>query len=139
MRHIIGEQNHGKIEIVIKEIENLIKVGFFEQNLKGRKGLRSSVKTDAHPLLKYVHRMVQFYGGINTCIPTTTQFYAQDFVDEVLDQQKREDNDRLTVCLLRGRVKDMYDILDNHAKELCGVFGLDKNRVSKVWKKAFFG
>lgn len=127
-----------KIEIVIKEIEELIESGFFKASLKGRKGLRSSVKKDAHPLLKYVHRMIQFYSGIDTCIPTTTQFYLQDFVDEVLNQ-KYGDNDRLTVWLLRDRIKNIYDILDNHAKELCLVFGLDKNRASKVWNKSFFG
>ena len=127
-----------RIELLISEISNLIEQDFFKKNLQGRKGLRSSVKTDAHPLLRYVHRMIKFHGGLDVHMPMTTQFYLQDFVDMVLKQGKRDKN-RLTVYLLRDGVEHLYHILDNHAEMLCPYFGLDNNTARKVWQKAMFG
>lgn len=127
-----------RIELLLNEINALIANDFFKKGLKGRKGLRSSVKSDAHPLLRYVHRMIEFYSGINACMPMTTQFHLQSFVDNVLGQKYKDEN-RLTVYLLRDGVEELYHLLDNHAKELCVYFGLDKNRASKIWNKAFNG
>ena len=127
-----------RIESLIKEITALIEQDFFKINLKGRKGLRSSVKSDAHPLLRYVHRMVKFHGGLDTHMPMTTQFYLQDFVDMTLKQGKRDKN-RLTVYLLRDGVELLYNILDNHAEMLCVHFGLNPNTARNVWQKAMLG
>ena len=127
-----------RIESLIKEITALIEQDFFKINLKGRKGLRSSVKSDAHPLLRYVHRMVKFHGGLDTHMPMTTQFYLQDFVDMTLKQGKRDKN-RLTVYLLRDGVERLYNILDNHAEMLCVHFGLNPNTARNVWQKAMLG
>ena len=127
-----------RITTLLSEINSLISQDFFKKNLQGRKGLRSTVKTDAHPLLRYVHRMVKFYGGLDVHMPMTTQFYLQDFVDMVLNQKKRDEN-RLTVYLLRDGVEHLYSILDDHAEMLCPHFGLDKNSAKKTWQKAFYG
>lgn len=127
-----------RIETLIAEITTLIEQDFFKVNLRGRKGLRSSVKSDAHPLLRYVHRMIKFHGGLDTHMPMTTQFYLQDFVDQTLGQGKR-DKDRLTVWLLRDGVEHLYHILDAHAAELCPHFGLNPYTAQKVWQKAMFG
>lgn len=127
-----------RIETLITEIMSLIEQDFFKSNLKGRKGLRFSVKSDAHPLLRYVHRMIKFHGGLDTHMPMTTQFYLQDFVDMTLKQNKKDKN-RLTVYLLRDGVEHLYHILDTHAMSLCPYFGLDANTARNVWHKAFFG
>ena len=127
-----------RIELLISEISALIEQDFFKTNLKGRKGLRSSVKSDAHPLLRYVHRMVKFYGGLDVHMPMTTQFYLQDFVDMVLKQNKRDRN-RLTVYLLRDGVEHLYHTLDAHAEMLCLEYGLNPNTAKNVWQKAFLG
>lgn len=127
-----------RIETLIAEITALIEQDFFKTNLKGRKGLRSSVKSDAHPLLRYVHRMVKFHGGLDTHMPMTTQFYLQDFVDMTLKQGKRDKN-RLTVYLLCDGVERLYNILDNHAEMLCVHFGLNPNTARNVWQKAMLG
>jgi hypothetical protein len=127
-----------RIELLISEISTLIEQDFFKTNLKGRKGLRSSVKSDAHPLLRYVHRMIKFHGGLDVHMPMTTQFYLQDFVDMTLKQGKRDKN-RLTVYLLRDGVEHLYHILDNHALMLCPHFGLNPNTARDVWQKAFLG
>ena len=122
----------------LEVIDELIAEDFFKKNLKGRKGLKVSVKSDAHPLLRYVHRMIQFYSGINVHIPTTTQFYMQDFVDEVLHQNPSDKNN-FCVYLLKDGVEELYHRLDKHAEELCDYFGLDKDRATKIWYKAFYG
>ena len=127
-----------RVELLIKEITSLIEQDFFKTNLRGRKGLRSSVKSDAHPLLRYVHRMVKFHGGLDTHMPMTTQFYLQDFVDMVLKQNKRDKN-RLTVYLLRDGVEHLYRILDTHAEALCVEYGLNPNTARMVWQKAILG
>ena len=127
-----------RIELLISEITALIEQDFFKNNLKGRKGLRSSVKSDAHPLLRYVHRMIKFHSGLDVHMPMTTQFYLQDFVDMTLKQNKKDKN-RLTVYLLRDGVEHLYHILDNHAFMLCSHFGLNPNTAHNVWNKAFFG
>ena len=127
-----------RIELLIKEITSLIEQDFFKTNLKGRKGLRSTVKSDAHPLLRYVHRMVKFHGGLDTHMPMTTQFYLQDFVDMTLKQNKRDKN-RLTVYLLRDGVEHLYRILDTHAEVLCVEYGLNSNTARMVWQKAMLG
>lgn len=127
-----------RIELLISEINTLIKQDFFKTNLKGRKGLRSAVKSDAHPLLRYVHRMVKFHGGLDTHMPMTTQFYLQDFVNSTL-KQSRNDKNRLTVYLLKDGVEHLYHILDDHAIELCSHFGLNPNVGRNVWHKALFG
>lgn len=127
-----------RIELLIKEITSLIEQDFFKTNLRGRKGLRSSVKSDAHPLLRYVHRMVKFHGGLDTHMPMTTQFYLQDFVDMALKQNKRDKN-RLTVYLLRDGVEHLYRILDTHAEVLCVEYGLNPNTARMVWQKAILG
>ena len=127
-----------RIDILISEIDSLIASGFIKEGLKGRKGLRSSVKTDAHPLLRYVHRMVKFHGGLDTHMPMTTQFYLQDFVDMTLGQSKKDKN-RLTVWLLRDGVELLYHKLDDYAALLCPEFGLNPLNARKVWQKAFLG
>lgn len=127
-----------RIELLIKEITSLIEQDFFKTNLRGRKGLRSVVKSDAHPLLRYVHRMVKFHGGLDTHMPMTTQFYLQDFVDMTLKQNKRDKN-RLTVYLLKDGVEHLYHILDTHAEGLCVEYGLNPNTARMVWQKAMLG
>ena len=129
---------NANIPFILSDIDSLIASDFFKTNLKGRKGLRSSVKSDAHPLLRYVHRMIRFYGGIDMRIPTTTQFFIQDYVDNLLGQNRRDD-ERLTVYLLKDGVEEIYHKLDEHARELCDYFGLDKDAATKRWRKALYG
>lgn len=127
-----------KINTVLEAIETLNNEGFFQMNLKGRSGMRKSVSAKHHPLIRYVHRMVEFYGGLNYHMPTTTQFYLQDFVDMVVTNDKN-DPERLTVYITSGEVKKLYEALDGIAKEMCLCFGLDPDAATKRWQKAFYG
>lgn len=127
-----------KIETVLEAIEDLNSKGFFQKSLTGRSGMRKSVNSKHHPLVRYVHRMVEFYGGLNYHMPTTIQFFLQDFVDSVVPNEKN-DPERLTVYITSGEVKKLYDALDGIAKEMCLCFGLDPDAAAKRWQKAFFG
>lgn len=112
-----------KIALVIEAIEELTKSSFFEEELMYRGRIRKTIPKTAHPLVRYVHRMIQFFSGANRSIPTTTQFMMQDFVDEVLGQKNSPSlssnrNGQLLVYILKDGVEKMYDLLDNKAEEL---------------------
>lgn len=129
-----------KIETVLEKIMELKDEGFFEKNLKGRSGLRSKVPTDGHPLLRFVHRMILFYSGKNPCIPTGTEFFLQNFVDELFPENRTEQKgDRLTVYLSLDGVEKIYGLLDAIASEMCVHFSLDPNGAKRRWNKAFYG
>ena len=112
-----------KINLVIGKIEQLTKSSFFEEELLYRGRFRKTISKTAHPLVRYVHRMIQFFSGANRTIPTTTQFMMQDFVDEVLGQKKLPTlspgrKGQLLVYILKDGVETMYKLLDDKALEL---------------------
>lgn len=129
---------NANVPVVLSAIDSLISSDFFKKGLTGRNGLRSSMNSKSHPLLRYVHRMVRFYSGIDPRIPTATQFYLQDFVDDLLNQDPKC-KDNFLVYTLRDGVETIYDKLDKYSEDLCEYFGLDKNGCAKRWYRAFYG
>lgn len=103
------------VETVLASIEQFDKQ-FFVNGLLYRGKLRKSMPSSAHPLLRYVHRMVTLYNGTNNSIPTTTIFYCQDYVDSVLGK------DVLRVYLLKDGVEKIYEKLDDIALRFCYEF-----------------
>ena len=116
------------IETVLNSIRNLQKEKFFEASLLKNGKINKTIRKEAHPLVKYVHRMVMFYGGINPSMPTTTVFNLQDYVDETLGK------DKLRVYLSSNGVEKIYKLLDTIADELCTKCGMDNNAILKHWK-----
>lgn len=115
-----------EVETVLASIEKL-GTQFFVNGLLYRGKLRKSMPTSAHPLLRYVHRMVTFYSNINPQIPVVTQFYLQDYVDELLGK------DVLRVYMSVNGVEHIYRLLDNIADTICEKAGLDGNAFIKKW------
>ena len=125
------------VPFILSDIDSLISSDFFKNNLKGRNGLRSKIKDDAQPLIRYMHRMICFYSGINVHIPTMTKTYLQEYVDNYFGQTKTCRH--FKVYILEDGVEDIYHKLNEHARELCDFFGLDKNAVAKRWNKVIYG
>jgi len=113
-----------KIAIAKDKIRELIDSGEIEKELLLKNGkLRRTVGRRASPLTRYVHRMIQFESGHNYSLPITTQFYMQDFVNDLFGiqsfgTQKAIKSESLFVYILRDGIAEMYDALDRYAQKL---------------------
>lgn len=116
-----------QIETILQSIRKLESENFFELSLIKKGKISKTIRKDVHPLLKYVHRMVTFYSNINPQIPVVTQFYLQDYVDELLGK------DVLRVYMPVNGVEHIYRLLDNIADTICEKAGLDGNAFIKKW------
>ena len=127
--HTLSKQE--KIRLVVEAIQTLIESSYLEEQLTHRGQFRKTLPKNAHPLVKYVHRMIQFSTGQSLSIPTQTQFFLQDFVDIVLQQtmlplRDPKRKEQLTVYIIKDGIEKMYNMLDSKADELATHFGLKK-------------
>lgn len=130
--------------VALQKIVELIESGVLEKELVLKNGkFRKTVKKDSHHLTAYVHRMITFYSGIDSHIPSTTQFFLQNYVDELFGQDRnllrdlKEKRESFTVYILSNGVEDLYNVLDQYAEILCVKFGLNPNACVSRWKRCF--
>ena len=123
---------------VFEAVQEVINSGLILKELTKRDGsLRLTCPKNAHPLTKYVHRMIQFYSNIRPNLPVSIVYYIQDYVDEVLNQRgKRISEGKICFYLIDEHSKPFYDLLNNLADEYCVRFGLNPNGCLRSWKYA---
>jgi hypothetical protein len=113
-----------KLAKVMKELGELLQTGIIESEVFPRGKLRARTGIKNHPIARYVHRMIEFETGINMCMPITTQFYLQNYVNHVLGKQRPND-DPLFCYLLRDGVEKLYNMLDEYSYQLIEKYSLN--------------